>query len=88
MIMDKKTRYKIAEYCRERDAAVILAVYDGEIEPLKQLGKEYGIPLPSNDRAIEIVAHKMCLAIVTMPRELQDKSRKWLKEHGYKEEIE
>lgn len=78
------TKEAIADYCRKRDAAVIAAVRDGDIEPMKHLAEKADAHIPS-DYVIMISAHKMCVNITTMPEELQEKSRKWLKEHGYDE---
>ena len=83
---DKALLDRIAKYVRLRDAAVIAAVRDGDIEPLKHLAEKADTPLP-NDLVIEISAHKMCLEITTMPKDLQEKSRKWLRERGYTEGI-
>lgn len=74
------------DYCKKRDAAVISAVRDGDLEPLKQLSRENGQRIPE-DKIILISAHKCCCAITTMPPELQERSREWLRVNGYKEEI-
>lgn len=76
--------FNIEAYCRERNAAVIEAVQDGNVERLKHLAEKGDMPIP-NDMVLLISAHKMCLEITTMPAELQEKSRKWLKDNGYKE---
>lgn len=78
--------FNIEAYCRERNAAVTEAVQDGNVERLKRLAGKIDAPMPS-DMVILISAHKMCLEITTMPEELKEKSRKWLKENGYKEGI-
>ena len=77
---------RIKEYVRLRDAAVVSAVRDGNIEPMKALAEKADTPLP-NDLVIEISAHKMCLEITTMPKDLQEKSRQWLRDRGYTEGI-
>ena len=77
---------RIKQYVRLRDAAVVSAVRDGNIEPLKHLAEKADALMP-NDFVIEISAHKMCLQITTMPKDLQEKSRKWLRERGYTEGI-
>lgn len=82
----KIIRESIANYCRKRNAAVIAAVRDGNVEPLKRLAEKSDQPVP-NDYVLLISAHKMCLAITTMPEDLQAKSRRWLKERGFDEVI-
>lgn len=77
---------RLQEYVRERDAAVLCAVRDGNLAPMKALARQNGQKIPA-DKVLLISAHKCCCAITTMPKELQEKSRKWLKEHGYKEGI-
>lgn len=76
------TKEAIADYCRKQDAAVIAAVRDGNIEQIKNLAEKVDTHIP-NDYVIMISAHKMCVNITTMPEELQEKSRKWLYEHGF-----
>lgn len=71
----------IKQYVAKRDAAVLSAVRDGDLEPLKALGRAAGAPVFS-DEVILISAHKMCCNITTMPEELRKKSRKWLLAHG------
>lgn len=83
---NKIIRDSIDNYCRKRNAAVIVAVQDGNVEPLKHLAEKSDQPMPS-DYVLLVSAHKMCLAIPTMPEELQEKSRAWLKERGFEEEI-
>lgn len=84
---DEALLNRIKEYVRMRDSAVIAAVSDGDIEPLKILSEKADAQLPS-DTVIEISAHKMCLEITTMPKDLQEKSRKWLRDRGYTEGID
>lgn len=73
-------------YCIKRDAAVLAAVLDGNIEPLKQIGTMLGKPFPT-DEVAWVTAHKMCVAIMSMPDNLRAQSRSWLREHGFREEI-
>lgn len=73
---------QVKRYCRQRDAAVLKAVVDGNLEPLKKLGRQNDIPVPS-DEVLIISAHKLCCNITTMPKKLQEQSRKWLTERGY-----
>lgn len=83
---NKIIRESIANYCRKRDAAVIAAVRDGNVELMKHLAEKADTMMP-NDYVLLVSAHKMCLAITTMPEELKEKSRRWLKGNGYKEGI-
>lgn len=83
---NKVIRDSIAKYCRKRNAAVIAAVRDGNVEPLKHLAEKSDQPIPS-DYVLLISAHKMCLVIPTMPEDLQAKSRQWLRERGFEEGI-
>lgn len=76
----------VQENLRKRDEAVVSAVRDGDLEPLKRYAVKGGVDF-DNDYVIEIAAHKMCCEITTMPDELQEKSRKWLRESGYTEGI-
>lgn len=73
-------------YCIKRDAAVLDAVLNGEIQPLKQLGVIMGNPFPS-DEVAWVAAHKMCAAITSMPDNLRQQSRTWLREHGFREDF-
>lgn len=82
----KIIRESIAKYCRKRNAAVIEAVRDGNVELLKCLAEKSDQPVP-NDYVLLISAYKMCLAIATMPEDLQEKSRRWLRERGFEEGI-
>lgn len=83
---NKIIRESITDYCRKRNAAVIAAVRDGNVEPLKRLAEKSEQQIP-NDYVLLVSAHKMCLAITTMPEDLQAKSRRWLRERGFEEEI-
>ena len=82
-----KARPNVKEYIKRRDAAVMAAVRDDDIEPLKKLTLEAKGYLPTSDKVMWAIAHKMCCNIVSMPQKLKDKSRKWLKEHGFREEL-
>lgn len=82
-----KARPSIKEYIKRRDAAVVAAVRDDNIEPLRNLTYEAKGKLPSSDEVMWAIAHKLCCNITSMPHELKDKSRKWLEEHGFKAEI-
>lgn len=77
----------VKEYIKRRDAAVLVAIRDDNIEPLKTLTYAVKGKLPSSDEVMWAIAHKLCCNIVSMPQKLKDKSRKWLEEHGYKAEI-
>lgn len=83
---NKIIRKSIADYCRKRNAAVIAAVRDSNVEPLKRLAEKSEQQMP-NDYVLLVSAHKMCLAITTMPEDLQAKARRWLRERGFEEEI-
>lgn len=76
----------IANYNRLRDAAVIAAIECNDLEPLKALSGMSDEPLPSDD-VLRIAARKMCLAITTMPEDLKQKAREWMREHGFREDI-
>lgn len=82
----KIIRESIAKYCRKRNAAVIAAVRDGNVELMRNLVEKSDQPCP-NDYVLLISAHKMCLAITTMPEDLQAKARRWLRERGFEEGI-
>ncbi len=71
----------LREYIEKRDAAVIAAVRDGDINPIKQLLIDTTGMCPS-DEVIWRTAHKMCCNITTMPDDLQEKSKQWLEERG------
>lgn len=81
-----KARY-INPYILKRNRAVISAVRDNDIEPLRQLMVETSGVEPSSDEVVKATAHKMCCNIVSMPRELQDISVRWLEEHGMRRSI-
>ncbi len=78
---------KIETYCKVRDAAVVAAVEHGDLVPLKRLISENGLPNASSDKVLLCTAHKMCCNITNMPDTFQEKSRKWLKEQGFSEDI-
>lgn len=82
-----KARPDVKEFIKRRDAAVLVAIRDDNIEPLKTLTYAVKGKLPSSDEVMWAIAHKLCCNIVSMPQELKDKSRKWLEEHGFKAEI-
>ena len=73
---------KIKAYCMKRDRAIIAAVRDGDLAQLRKLSQDQTGRTPSDD-VILCAAHKMCLAVTTMPDELKRQSAKWLDEHGY-----
>lgn len=77
---------QVKRYCRQRDAAVFKAVVDGNLDPLKELGRQNDIPVPS-DEILIISAHKLCCNITTMPKELQEQSKEWLLKNGYSMKI-
>lgn len=77
----------VKEYIKRRDAAVLVAIRDDNIEPLRALTYETKGKLPDSDEVMWAIAHKLCCNITSMPQELKDKSRKWLEEHGFKAEI-
>ena len=78
----KIIRDSISKYCRKRNAAVIAAVQDGNVELMRNLAEKSDQPMPS-DYVLLISAHKMCLHITTMPEDLRTKSRRWLRERGF-----
>ncbi len=82
----KIIRESIANYCRKRNAAVIVAVQDGNVGLMRNLAEKSDQPCP-NDYVLLVSAHKMCLHITTMPEDLQAKSRRWLRERGFEEGI-
>lgn len=82
-----KTRPDVKEFIKRRDAAVLTAVRDDNIESLRTLIYEVKGKLPDSDEVIWAIAHKLCYNTVSMPQELKDNSRKWLEEHGFKAEI-
>lgn len=78
---------KIENYSKMRDAAVVAAVEHGDLVPLKRLISEYGLPDASSDEVLLCTAHKMCCNITTISEKLQEKSRKWLEDQGFSEDI-
>lgn len=78
---------KIENYCKMRDAAVVAAVEHGDLVPLKRLIAGNCLPNASSEKVLLISAHKMCCNITTISEKLQEKSRKWLEEHGFSEDI-
>ena len=76
----------IQENIKRRDAAVIAAVKDDDLEPLRQLFNDnYGY-CPT-DEVVKRTACKVCCNLSTMPKELRDKAEKWLLENGSTPEI-
>lgn len=86
-LLEEEKGYEIVEYIKRRDAAVLAAVRDDNIEPLRILTYETKGKLPSSNEVMWAIAHKLCCNITSMPQKLKDKSRKWLEGHGYKAEI-
>lgn len=77
-----KARYHtIKDYLQRRDQAVIQAVEHDDFEMLKKLCLETSGRLPSSDKVLRLMAHKVCCNLVSMPDELRKKSAEWLKEH-------
>lgn len=86
--MDTKGRYETIErYCKARNAAVAAAVEHGDLVPLRLLCRANGLPNAGSDAVLLRAAHKMCCNITAMPESLQEKSRKWLEEHGSSADI-
>jgi hypothetical protein len=76
------------EYIRLRDEAVL----ECNIEKLEKLMKKYNPEMyPKFKNSNEIVKlatiHKMACAITTMPKKRVEQAKKWLNEHGMREEI-
>lgn len=71
----------IQEYIKRRDAAVIAAVKDDDLEPLRQILNERTGFCPT-DEVVKRTACKVCCNLSTMPKKLKDKAEKWLLENG------
>lgn len=85
MIIDIRERM-LKEFFYKRDAAVIAAVKDDDLEPLRQFFNDnYGYCL--TDEVVKRTACKVCCNLSTMPKELRDKAEKWLLENGSTPEI-
>lgn len=75
---------KIRKYVAERDAVVL----EGNLTKLTLFVWKYNPNFrPSDESVIEIMLHKLRCAITTMPPEIQEASKKWLQERGYREGI-
>ena len=83
MRANRKYRAQIKDFIKRRDAAVLAAVRDNNIEPMREFVKLEGIE-PGADRALYATAHKYCCNICNMPACLKAKSKIWLEENGFK----
>lgn len=77
---------RLEQFIKMRNEAVIEAVDNGNLTPLRKFSKRIGQPILSCEILL-IVAHKMCCNILSMEDERQERSREWLKERGFSPEI-
>ena len=85
MIIDIRER-RLKEFSIKRDAAVIAAVKDDNLEPLRQILNEHTGFCPT-DEVVKRTACKVCCNLSNMPKKLRDKAEKWLLENGSTPEI-
>lgn len=69
----------LAEYNRVRDAMLLA----GDVDGLLAFHRRYRLPMPRNRMVAEIEMHKCRTAVITLPREAREASRKWLLDRGY-----
>lgn len=58
-----------------------------DMKKIKKYCLKYKIPIPKDDIVILAGVHKARLHVKTMTEEEKEISRKWLKEHNFKETI-
>lgn len=71
---------KLKEYLKDRDKIAI----SGKYEDYKKFCKKYHITQAPNNEVFEIMIHKVRANITTLPKEIQEESKKWLLENDYK----
>lgn len=77
---------EVKKFVEERNAAIYEAVVNGDLTHLRTLYM-YGVQTPESDLVARAGACKACLQITTMPDDVKQKAREWLKDNGYKEGI-
>jgi hypothetical protein len=75
-----KAKAEIAAYCAERNAMLL----KGDVDALIAFNEKHGNPPFSSRELAEVTLHKMCTAVETLPFEVRNASRKWLRERGYR----
>ena len=64
-----------------------LALYNLDVEKMKELSKELAIPIPDDNLTILAGMHKIRLNHILFTDEMKEVSRTWLKENNFSEEI-
>lgn len=76
-----------ANFVQKRDELLISFENMDDHELLIKLIDLYSSNIPSSPEIARIALHKMRLYVPTIPDELKQKSKKWLKKHNYSESI-
>ena len=73
---------QLNEFIKDRDT--ILSHLDKpDYQEIENYCKKYKIPMPSDSITILAGLHKARLQVTTIPKELKEKSKLWLKENGF-----
>lgn len=72
---------KIEQWIEDRNKVAI----SGNYEDYKKYCKKYNTPQAPNNEVFEIMIHKIRANITKgIPKEMQEESKKWLLDRGYK----
>lgn len=75
------TNRKFEQWLDERNKVAI----SGKYEDYEKFCKKYNVPQAPNNEVFEIMLHKIRANITRgIPKEMQEESKKWLLERGYK----
>lgn len=72
---------KLQEWLKDRNDFAISGKYEDYIK----FCKKYNSPICPNNEVYEIMLHKIRANITTLPKNMQEESKKWLKDRGYKQ---
>lgn len=64
-----------------------LALYNLDVEKMKELSKELDIPVPEDDLDILAGMHKIRLNHILFSKEVKEISRTWLEKYNFSEKI-
>lgn len=74
--MDKRLK----QWLKDRD----LVALSGKYDDYEKFCKKYKIPQAPNTKVFEIMIHKMRANITTIPKDIQEESKIWLLDNGYR----
>ena len=78
---------KLKNYVKKRDELLLIFEELSDMELLDELVELNPYNIPSSPEIARIGLHKMRLYISSMPKELVERSKKWLLDKGYSLDI-